>query len=249
MSVDVDVTAVAVMEALGLVSFFIGSLFLRQFKRIREKQRAFEDALKKMDIGDSGDGTCYSYKWVRDNIIHRPRKLLKSTPFLMVTVTILLAVFYYCIGPQIFAQIISLGYVSLIAFVGAATLLYTDAFEAYWYTRAIRKVATEQLNRQDQSYMELAKEGLEKAIIRFFALGVAFAAVGPLIPQIVEGLSYVLVLYTGIVFHVSKISSEASKVLALIIVLVFVLGLFYLPLLVRQIISRRLRSSNAKERR
>jgi hypothetical protein len=55
-------------------------------------------------------------------------------------------------------------------------------------------VAAEQLNNEDQSYMELAKTALKKASQRFFSLAVAFALLGPFIPLIFNGVLSLLQL-------------------------------------------------------
>lgn len=144
------------------------------------------NALNRGAISERADGKCYSYEWVMDNIARKPRKLLEATPFLMVSITFLLAVFYHLIGPQILASIISLGYVLVVALIGFAILLKTDTFEAYGYSEAVHKVETQQLDKEDQSYIELAKEALEKGTMRFLVLGVAFALVGPVLPLLVN---------------------------------------------------------------
>ena len=180
-------------------------------------------------ISESGDGKCYSFEWVMDNIVYKPRKLLNATPLLFAAVAFLLVVFVYWIGPNIFANLLRLGYAVLIALMGIAILLWTDAFQAYSYTDAIHKVEMEQLDKEDQIYMELAREALEKAFLRFASLGVAFALFGPFIPQIFNGVVYVFALYLAVFFQASEVSFKVLTVLGVLIVLILPGLMLFLP--------------------
>jgi len=77
--------AIAILESLGVVSFLMAFLFFRQLRRIKDKQRTILDAQKRQVISERADGKCYSYEWVMDNIVHKPRKLLNATPLLLAT--------------------------------------------------------------------------------------------------------------------------------------------------------------------
>ncbi len=181
MSIDIDIVAMVVVESLGAVSSLVALLFFRQLRKTSGKQRVFLEALNRRAISERSDGKCYSSEWAMDNTVYKRRKLLSATPLLVAIFYFLLAVFYYFVGPiYIIANVVRLGYVAVTALVGIAVLLWTDAFQAYSYINAIQKVATEQLDRADQSYIELARRAMEKASLRFGLLGVAFALFGPL---------------------------------------------------------------------
>ena len=229
LSIDIDMAAIAIMESLGVVALLMAFLFYRQLRRINDKQRAILDAQKRRVISERADGKCYSYEWVMDNVVYKPRKLLKATPFLLTTVSFLVAVYYYSIGPYIFVNVFRLGYAVLIALIGIAILVRTEAFEAYSYTNAIRKVATEQLDKEDQSYMELAGEALAKAFLRFVSLGVVFALLGPFIPQIFNGVVYAFLFYMSIVFQATETTLKVTQLLGIIVALTLPVFMLLLP--------------------
>lgn len=231
--------AILIMESLGALSFLVAFLFFRQFQRIRDKQRAFLDALNRRVVSEKADGKCFSSEWALDHIVYRPKRLLNGTPLLIATLTFLLAVFYYVVGPHIIANIVGLGYAVVIALVGIAILLWTDAFEAYSYTNAIHKVTIEQLDKEDQSYIELAREAVEKAFLRFFSLGVAFALFGPFIPQIFNSVVYVFLLYTTVFFKASEESFAVLTVFGAVIVMILSGLMLFLPELLGRIMIRK----------
>jgi len=173
-----------------------------------------------------------------DNIVHKPRKLFSATPLFAAAFFFLMVVFFFGIGPHIFANVVRLGYGVVIALIGIAFLLWTNAFEAYSYTNAIRKVATEQLDKEDQSYMELAREALEKGFLRFVSLGVAFALLGPFIPQIFSGVVYAIVSYSSIFFQITETTLRISQVLGIIVALVLPAFMLFLPDLLGRVMSR-----------
>jgi len=234
-----DIASIVVMESLGVLSFLVAFLFLRQRQRIRDKHRAFLDALNKRVITERGDGKCYSSEWVLDNVVYKPRKLLNATPLLIAALAFLLGIFYYSLLPHIVSSSVGLGYATVIAIMGVAILLWTDAFEAYNYTNAIRKVATEQLDKEDQSYIELAREALEKAFLRFVSLGVAFALLGPFIPQIFNGVVYVFVLYASFYFQASEASFKILAGVGAVTVMILPALMLFLPELLGRIIIRK----------
>lgn len=227
------------MESLGAISFLVAFLFFRQRQRISDKQRAFLDAVNRRVISERSDGKCFSSEWVMDNIVYKPKKLLNATPLFLGTVAFLLAVFFYGILPRIFANIVGFGYGSLIALIGIAIILWTDAFEAYSYTDAIHKASAEQLDKEDQSYIELAREALEKAFLRFVSLGVAFSLVGPFIPQIFSSVVYVLELYTSVFFQASEVSFKALTILGVLTVLALPALMLFLPEFLGRIVFRK----------
>jgi len=130
----------------------------------------------------------------------------------------------------------------VIAIIGMAILLWTDVFEASSYTNAIRKVATEQLDKEDQSYIELAREALEKAFLRFTSMGVAFALLGPFIPQIFNGVVYVFALYANIFFQISEASIEVLAAFGVVIVMILPAIMLFLPELMGRILIRKAKS-------
>ena len=241
MLINFDFASIVLMESFGVVSFIMGLLFFRQRQRVRNKQRAFVDAFNRRLISDKGNGKCFSSEWVMDNIVYPPKKVLKSTPLLLTFLTFLVAVFYYIIGPQILVGIVGLGYTSVIALLSIAVLLWTDAFEAYSYAGAINGVSVSELDKEDESYMELARSGLERAFMRFVSLGVAFALLGPFIPQIFNGVVYLLMMYTTVFFKASEVLFGVSLILGILIVLVLPGIMFFLPELLSRIIIRKVK--------
>jgi len=235
---DVDMAAIVVMESLGVLSFFGAFLFLRQRQRIRDRHRTFLDALNRRVISERGDGKCYSSEWVLDNIVYKPKKLLNVTPLLLTTLAVLFALLVFGIQPHIVANMISMGYALVVALVGTAILLWTDAFEAYSYATAVFKVPAEQLDKEDQSYIELAKETLEKAFLRFALLGISFALLGPFIPQVFDGVVHLLVLYTTIYFQASEVSFKILAGFGAFIVMILPGLLLFLPEVVGRVVIR-----------
>lgn len=239
MPIDVDFAAIVMMESLGVVSFFVAFLLFRQRQRISGKGRWFVDALGKRLISERGDGKCFSSEWAMDNIVHRPKKLLDATPLFLTVVTFLLVVFMFGVVPRLLANIVVFGYAALIALVGTGIILWTDAFQAYSYTNAIHKVSSEQLDKEDLSYIELAREALEKAFLRFISLGVAFSVFGPFIPQIFNSVVYVFILYTTVFFQASEASFKVLTILGALIVLILPALMLFLPEFLGRIIIRK----------
>ena len=210
-------------------------MFFGQLRRIKDKQRAFLDAQKSGLISDRADGKCYSYEWV----MHKPRKLLNVTPLFATVFFTLMVVFYFYIGPLIVVNVVRfLGYAAVIALIGIALLLWTNAFEACSYTNAIRKVATEQLDKEDESYMELARESLEKAFLRFVSLGVVFALLGPFIPQVFGSVVYALASYLSLFFGATETMLKVSPLLGIIVVLTLPVFMVFLPELLGRVMFR-----------
>lgn len=236
MPINVDSAAIIAMEFFGVVSFAVAVLFFVQLRRVRRKQREFLDGLNKRVITDRGDGKCYSSEWVMDNVVYRPKKLLNGTPLFLFVMVFLLAFFYYVVAPHLIANVLGFGYSAVIVLMGVAVLLWTDAFEAYSYANAIRKVETLELDKEDQSYLDLAEDALEKALFRFASLGVAFSLLGPFIPQIFNGVVYVFIMYTTVFFKASEMSFKVWTVLGAVVVLIIPALLFFLPELLGRII-------------
>jgi len=227
--INVDVAAIVVMESLGVISFLVALLFFRQRQRVRDKQKAFIDALNMKLISERGDGKCYSSEWVLDNIVYKKKKLWIATPLFMAVLTAAMAVLLLEILPRLMANFISLGYSMVIALFGIAALLMTDAFQAYSYARAIADVAVKYMDKEDQSYLELARESLGKAFVRFFSLGVAFAILGPFIPVIFGGAVDAFLMYTTVFFQASEASFEISGLLGIVVIFALPVLMLFLP--------------------
>lgn len=234
MSTDKEIISIILVESFGILSFLLALVFFRLSRRIGDKQ----ESLRKAKPSEIWNGPCYSYKWVMSNTL-KPRKILEATPFLAVFAFFITWLLYFVIGPRVFFWV--LGYPALVALIGVAILIKTDAFEAYSYSKAIQKAPLDHLSGEDQSYMGLAKEALEKAIIRFLILGIIFAIAGPFIPQIFDGLIYVLVMYTRIVFRATEASKGISLFLAIATALILTSILLYLPELMGRTIFRRVK--------
>lgn len=239
LSIDIDTAAIIMMEFLGIVSFLVAFLFYRQRQRVRNKQKEYLDAISRQVISERGDGKCFSSEWALDKIVYKPKTILHATPLMMGAVVLLIAVVVMGAGTHVLLNFIKLGYVSIIALLGASVLLYTDAFQAYSFTNAIGKVATDQLDREDESYLKLAQEALEEATLRFVSLGVAFAVFGPVTPQIFSGLVYGIALYANIYFQATEVTFRYLIFLGAIIVMILPAIMLFLPELVGRILIRK----------
>lgn len=207
-------------------------VFFKQYQKINDKQ----ESLKKAATDEIWNGSCYSYKWIMSHTL-KPRKVFAATPLLAVFAFFIGWFLLLLLGPGL----LSLGYSTIVAIIGVAILLSTDAFEAYSYSTAVQKVALDSLRREDQSFMELAKEALEKAVIRFLIIGIIFAIAGPFIPQIFDGLVYAFVTYTRIMFQATEASMEVSRGLAIAVALSVTVVLLFLPELTGRILFRRVK--------
>ena len=220
MQIDIDVAAIIVMESYGILSFLTAFVFFRQLRKIMSLYQAFLEALNNKRLSEGGDGKCYSYKWIMDNIAYKRRKLLNATPFLMAVIILLIALSIMFIAVQLVASLVSLGYAIIVAFLGFAVLIETDVFQAYSYAQALYKIDIGEMDREDKSFIEIARETLEKATLRFAALGAAFALVGPFIQQIFNGVVSVLVLYSNVYFQASEISVRVFQGAGFIIIMI-----------------------------
>ena len=169
----------------------------------------------------------------------KPRRILETTPSLAFIAFVITWFWLFWLGPWILFSVTP--YLVFPALIGIIILLKTDAFEAYSYGRAIQRAQLDHLNREDQSYMKLAREGLEKAVVRFLIVGIIFTLAGPFIPQILDGLIYVFGTYTVIIFQISEASFEISIFLAFVITVVLITILLCLPQLMSRIIFPRMK--------
>ena len=240
--VEIDVIAIVLMESFGVAFLLSAFMFIKLSRRIGGKIEALQKALKKAPVmGERLEGSCYSYKWVMGHSLksRNPVGLLVRSigpgGFLMMGIIALSVI----IGVTLLIIFHSAGYTTFIALIGAAILFETDAFEAYSYVRSVQKVALDQLVKEDQSYMEIAKEAFEMAALRFLIVGATFAAAGPFVPQIFHGLVYVLAIYMNILFQATETAMNASLVLAIIIALLLPGTLLYLPELVGKTLFRK----------
>ncbi len=233
MLTDKEIISIILVESLGIVSFLLALIFFEQSRKISDTQ----EGLKKATVDKVRNGPCYSYKWIISHTL-KPRKMLKATPSLAVLAYFIMWFWFFFLGPWIFFYVTP--YLAFTALIGIIILLKTDAFEAYSYGRAVQKAPLDHLNGEDQSYMELARKALEKAVIRFLIIGIIYVVVGPFIPQIFDGLIYVFGMYTVIIFE-SEVSLEISIFLAFVITAVLIIILLYFPELMNRIIFRRVK--------
>lgn len=232
MLTDIDILSIVLLESFGVISFLLALVFFQQSRKIGDKQESLKKAVK----DDVWNGSCYSYKWIMSHTL-KPRKVFAATPFLAVLAFFMGWFLLLLLGPGL----LRLGYFPLVALIGIAILLETDAFEAYSYSKAVHNVALDGLSKEDLNYMELAKEALDSAVLRFLIIGILFAVAGPFIPKIFDGLVYALVTYTRLIFHATEASKEISQGLALAIAFSLTVVLLYLPELVGRIIFRRVK--------
>ena len=233
MPIEIDLIAIVLMESFGMICFLLGFLFMKHSQKLSGKIEALQQALVKASATDERveEGTCYSYNWVISQVM-KPKKAIAPKAYFPLLIWGLTGIVAF----TILAVFFSAGYSLLIALVGSAVFLETDVFEAHGYSKAIQKITLDQLNKEDQSYMEIAKEALKIGGIRFLLAGATFALAGPFIPLIFDGLCYVLVLYTRIIFQAAGTAQNVSKVLAVLIALILPGILLYLPELVGRII-------------
>jgi len=206
---------------------------MKHSQKLSGKIEALQEALvKTATTGESvEEETCYSYKWVISQAM-KPKKMITPKAYFPLLTWGLTGVIVF----TLLAIFSSAGYSLLIALVGSAVFLETDVFEAHSYSKAIQKITLDQLNKEDQSYMEIAKEALKIGGIRFLLAGATFALAGPFIPLIFDGLCYVLVLYTSIIFQAAGTAQNVSKALAVLIAFILPGILLYLPQLLGRII-------------
>lgn len=230
---EIDLIAIVLMESFGVVCFLLGFMFLKHFQKLNSKIEALQEALRNAArTGESvEEETCYSYKWAMNQMM-KPKKTIAPKAYFPLLIWGLAGVIVF----TLLAIFSSAGYSLLIALIGSAVFLETDVFEAHSYSKAIQKIRPDQLNKEDKSYMEIAKGVLKIGGIRFLLAGATFALTGPFIPLIFDGLCYILVMYTSILFQVAGTAQNVSKALAVLIALILPGILLYLPELVGRII-------------
>lgn len=244
MLIEIDVIAIILMESFGAIFFLLAFIFIKHSQTLGSKMKILQETLvKAAKKGEREEKPCYSYKWIMSHIM-KPKKSISPSSFhplfvmalTGVIVAILLTIFQ------------SAGYSLLITLIGAA-VLETDAFEAYSYSKTIQKVTLDQLNKEDHSYMEIAREALKIGATRFLVAGVICAVAGPFIPLIFDSLIYALALYLGIVFHVTKTTQNISKGLAVFIAIILSATLLYLPQLAGRTVLIKIKAAIRKRRR
>ncbi len=230
---EVDLFAIVLMESFGVICFLMGFVLIKDFQKLSGKSESLQEALAK--TGEPGEAfeeeTCYSYRWVMNQLM-KPKKAIAPKVYFPLLIWAATGV----IALALFAVFLSAGYSLLIALVGTAVFFETDVFEARSYGKAVQKITLDQLNKEDQSYIEIAKEALKFGSIRFILAGATFAIAGPFIPEIFDGLSYILVSYTRIIFQATETAQNVSKALALLIALILPAILLYLPELLGRVI-------------
>lgn len=234
MQMEINKIAIALMESLAAIIFLLTILFTKQSRKISNRLKE----LKEPGLRSSGEGECWSYKWVMKNITMSRRSMLHPD---LLGATLLIVGTMVLTGIFAFTAIIilgSLGYTPLLILVGLAMISDPEAYQAYNYVNAVVKVSIDQLNKEDEDYMRIAKEALERKALRFLTIAIIFAALGPFIPLIFNWLTYTLAVYSEIFFKATEVSSKISLILALAIILVVPAMLLFFP----ELIGRRLLS-------
>ena len=229
---DIHILPIVLMESFSVASFLLAFMFIKQSRRMSGKLEALRKALTKHHQPEGLWKPCYSYKWTVSHSIKSRNAvglLIRSIgpgALLIMCIMALSGI----IGIALVIIFFSAGYTLVIGLIGTAILLETDATEAYSYARSVQKVALNKLVKEDQSYMEIAKEAFETATIRFLMVGAIFAVASPFIPQIFDGLCYVLAFYMKhTIFHAVETSWKISHGLAILIATILPGILLHLP--------------------
>jgi len=212
----IDKMAITLMEALAATIFVLTIVFLGKSRKASSKLKELEES----GFALKGEGECWSYKWVVKHITMSRRSILHpgslGATFLIVG-TMLLA------GVSAFTSIVvlgALGYVPLLVLVALAVISDPEAYQAYSYVNAVVKASTDQLTKEDEDYLRIAKGALERKALRFLTIAMIFAILGPLVPLIFNWLSYTLAVYVDVFFKATEVSSRISLILTLVIILV-----------------------------
>ena len=225
MQIGIDTIALIVMESLAVAFFLLTLLFVKQSRKIGSKMKRHKESGLLLE----GEGESWSQKWVVKNIVMSRRRILHPSSLgatLMIFGTWILA------GVFSFTALILLGtvgYAPLLVLVALAMVTDPEAYQAYRYVNAVVKVSINQLNKDDEDYMSIAKEALNRKTMRFLIIAIAFAFFGPFIPLVFESLTYTLAVYANILFKAYEISSRISVVLTLAILLLVPGLLLYFP--------------------
>ena len=236
---DIDIIAMVLIESFGAVFFLLVFLFIMCSRRIGEKI----EACWKVPAGTMTDEPCFSYKWAVSHTM-KPRKIIYPSPFIL----FVLPALFLEIGILFLTIHYTFGYSLLIALIGCAIFFEEDAFQAYSYGKAVQKVRLRELDKEDESYMKIAREALQIGAIRFLIAGAIFAFAGPFIPQIFNGLCYALASYMKYtLFLATEAASNMSLVLAMVIAMILPGILLYSTELVLRILLKMLKRE--RERR
>ena len=231
---EIDKIAMTLMESLAATIFLLTLLFTKQSRKISNKLKGLKESSLSLDNG----GECWSYKWVLKKITMSRRSALHPD---LLGATLLIVGTMVLAGIFAFTAIIilgALGYTPILVLVGLAMISDPEAYQAYGYVNAVMKVSIDQLNKEDEDYMRIAKEALERKALRFLTIAIIFAVLGPFIPIIFNWLTYTLAVYSEIFFKATEVSSKISLILALVIILVMPGMLLFFP----ELIGRRLLS-------
>ena len=230
----IDKMAIILMETLAATIFLLTIVFLGKSTKISSKLKE----LKELILVVKSEGECWSHKWVMKNITLSRRSILHpgslGATFLIVGTMVLAG------GSAFIVMVVlgALGYVPLLVLVALAVISDSEAYQAYSYVNAVVKASMDQLSKEDEDYMRIAKEALERKALRFLTIAMIFAILGPLIPLIFNWLTYILAVYVNVFFKATEVSLKVSLILTLVIIL-FVPGfLLYFPqLLGRTLLS------------
>lgn len=230
------------MESFGVAFFLFAFIFAKLSRRVGGKIEVLQEALKKAPaMHETRWEPSYSYKWVMSHSLKSRSPVMRLIGAVGVGSFLIICIWVLSLAICLTLLIIfhSAGYTLFIALIGATILFETDAFEAYSYAKSVQKIAIDQLVKEDQSYMVIAKEAFEIATLRFLIVGASFAVAGPFVPQIFHGLVYALAIYMNILFQTTETARNASLVLAIIIALILPGILLYLPELVGKTLFRK----------
>ncbi len=196
----------------GMLILLVSLWRARNFRGYSEFRRKFEDMHDVQDIDLTGDTEythCFSYEWVRDNVVRRKHGKLGNALQDHLTYNTLTAAMWIgffagavslIIGVILVQSLVAIGSATFIIMFGALIALGPgNPKVSDELLQALQKTEFDMLNIEDYSYVALAVTSIRKWLIISGVLGVAFltlAPVGDLLPWF---LAYAIATFTSYV--------------------------------------------------